>query len=475
VDAGSAHSAVRMRHWALDTIFYHIYPLGFCGAPERNDLRSVPVPRLEKLYGWLDHLQGLGVNALYLGPVFESSTHGYDTADYFRVDRRLGENATLAALSAELHRRGMRVILDGVFHHVGREFWAFRDLREHGERSAYRDWFAELSFEGRSPHGDSFAYQGWEGNLDLVKLELGNAEVRRHLFEAVESWVREYGIDGLRLDVAYLLELEFLRELGGLCRSLRPDFWLMGEVIHGDYRRWTGPGLLDGTTNYECYKGLYSSHNDRNYFEIAYALNRQFGEGGIYRGLPLYAFADNHDVDRVASRLREPAHLFPLYCLLFTMPGVPSVYYGSEWGIEGRRSDHDDRQLRPALELDRAGREAPHPELAGAIARLARLRAATPALRHGDYRQLHVGHEQLAFLRSIQGGGPGSGGAGDPAAPRSVIVAVNASADTARLEIPVPGGADPWQDLLNPPCSVSPSGGRLILDVPPRWGRVLAG
>ena len=300
-------------------------------------------PRLDKLYGWLDHLQGLGVNALYLGPLFESASHGYDTTDYFRVDRRLGDNAVLAGLSGELHRRGMRLILDGVFHHVGREFWGFRDLREHGEGSPYRDWFAGVSFDGPGPRGDGFRYEGWEGNLDLVRLELRNPRVREHLFQAVQGWVEQFAIDGLRLDVAYLLDPEFLGELGRLCRSLKPDFWLLGEVIHGDYRRWAAPGLLDSTTNYECYKGLYSSHNDHNYFEIAYALNRQFGEGGIYRDLPLYGFADNHDVDRVASRLEEPGHLFPLYCLLFTMPGVPSIYYGSEWGIEGRRTDRDDR------------------------------------------------------------------------------------------------------------------------------------
>ncbi|MBN1835910.1 MAG: hypothetical protein JW820_08665 [Spirochaetales bacterium] len=459
-----------MGHWAWDSIFYHVYPLGFCGAPERNDLHSPPVPRLEKLSGWLDHVQGLGFNALYLGPLFESSAHGYDTADYFRVDRRLGDNGILAALTAELHRRSMRVVLDGVFHHVGREFWAFRDLRDKGQGSAYREWFAGVSFGGQSPYGDPFTYQGWEGNQDLVKLELRNPRVREHLFEAVESWIREFRIDGLRLDVAYLLDLEFLRELGRLCRSLRPDFWLMGEVIHGDYRRWAAPGLLDAATNYECYKGLYSSHNDRNYFEIAYALNRQFGEGGMYRGLPLYAFADNHDVDRVASRLREPAHLFPLYCLLFTMPGVPSVYYGSEWGIRGRRSDHDDRPLRPALDLEEMQASPPEPELPALISRLARLRAATPALRRGGYRQLHVSHEQLAYLRGGCGG-EGSGGGPDGEADGAALVAVNAAAQAARLELPVAGE---WRDLLDPSECLEAEGGRLELEVAPRWVRLLA-
>jgi glycosidase len=453
-----------MTHWALDSFFYHIYLLGFCGAPVRNDFHSAPVGRLEKLYGWLDHFEDLGVSALYLGPLFESSAHGYDTANYFRVDRRLGDNATLTALGEELHRRGLRLIVDGVFNHTGRDFWAFRDLQEHGEASAYAGWFDGLDFSRYSPYGDPFAYQGWEGNLDLVKLNLGNPAVRGHLLDAVEMWVREFGIDGLRLDVAYLLDLQFLEELGRRVRSLRPDFWLMGEVIHGDYRRWLSRGLLDSVTNYECYKGLYSSLNDRNYYEIAYSLNRQFGADGLYSGLSLYAFVDNHDVDRVASSLKEPAHLYPLYCLLFTMPGVPSLYYGSEWGIAGRRSSHDDRPLRPSLELARISGKAPHPDLPAAIARLSRLRASIPSLRYGDYHQLLVRHEQLAFLRRLAG--------------TQVIVALNAASEEVDLELSLPAAHHPigdilWRDLLNPPEAFPGRDGRIALRLPPFWARVL--
>ncbi len=438
--------------------------MGLCGAPQENSFGAPPVERLEKLHGWLDHLQALGVGALYLGPVFESASHGYDTADYLTVDRRLGTNRTLTALSRELHRRGLRLILDAVFHHVGREFWAFRDLRERGERSQYAGWFAGLSFGGRSPMGDPFRYQGWEGHYELVKLNLGNPALRAHLFQAVEGWVREFDIDGLRLDVAYLLEPEFLQALAARCRGLKPDFWLLGEVIHGDYRRWAGPGLLDSVTNYECYKGLYSSHNDRNYFEIAHTLDRQFGPGGLYRDLPLYAFADNHDVDRVASLLREPAHLYPLYCLLFTIPGVPSIYYGSEWGLQGRKTKSSDRALRPSLELEQARRDAPHPELAQAIALLARVRSGSAALRYGDYHPLHVSHEQLAFLRQAQG--------------EAVVVAVNASGRPARLELKIPpearaGGAERWTDGLEPSVSLEARGETLELEVPPRGARVL--
>ncbi len=447
--------------WVRDAVFYHIYPLGLCGAPGRNDFSSPPEPRLERLYGWLDHIQGLGANAIYLGPLFESGSHGYDTADYFHVDRRLGTDATLRAFSAEVHRRGMRLILDGVFNHVGRDFWAFRDVQAHGEASAYRDWFAGLRFGESSRYGDPFTYQGWNGHTSLVKLNPHHPPVVEHLFQAVRTWIEDFAIDGLRLDAADSLDFGFLRQLGGFCRGLRPDFWLMGEVVHGDYNRWANPDMLDATTNYEAYKGLYSSLVDKNYFEIAYALNRQFGAGGLYRDLPLYNFADNHDVNRVASNLKTPAHLYPLYGLLFTMPGVPSIYYGSEWGMTGQRTPTSDQALRPALDLGEMRRVAPQPDLAGVIARLAGLRRQSDALRRGSYRQIHVAAEQLVFARETTS--------------ERVIVALNAAATSARLEVDLGERRDGQAvDLLNSGETLPIRGGRLVLDpVWPRWARVL--
>lgn len=448
-----------MVHWANESIFYHIYPLGFCGAPEQNDLGSPPVSRLDKVCAWIPHLKSLGVNALYLGPLFESSRHGYDTADYYRVDRRLGDNAALFRAVDALHQNCIRVVLDGVFNHVGRDFWAFRDVQAHRERSAYCDWFHGLDFRRTSPCGDSFAYEGWNGHYDLVKLNLGNPAVRAHLLDAAAMWIDAFAIDGLRLDAADCVEIDFLQALAAHCKRLRPDFWLLGEVIHGDYRRWANAGTLDSTTNYECYKGLYSSHVDVNYFEIAYSLNRQFGEGGLYRGLPLYAFADNHDVDRVASRLSDPAHLYPLYCLLFSMPGVPSIYYGSEWGIQGRKSNGSDAPLRPCLELDAAPR-LPHHKLAETIARLARVRLGSPALKYGDYRQLDVRHEQLAFARRAED--------------QCVLVLVNAAAQPAAFRIPVPARGSHLVDLLNEGDAFPIVNGQAAVDpVWAHWARIL--
>jgi glycosidase len=443
--------------WARDAVFYHVYPLGLLGAPARNDFGAAPVERLDRLTGWLGHIRGLGCNALYLGPVFESTAHGYDTADYWHLDRRLGTDETLRRFVGTAHEAGLRVVLDGVFNHVGRDFWAFRDVLANGANSAYRDWFAGLRFDGRSPFGDPFVYEGWAGHFDLVKLDLANAAVREHLFGAVESWIRDFDIDGLRLDAADVVDIDFQRALAAHCRAIKPDFWLMGEIVHGDYRRWANPGALDSVTNYEAFKGLYSSLVDRNYFEIAYTLNREFGPSGMYPGLSLYNFVDNHDQDRVASRLGDPRLLYPLYLMLFTMPGVPSIYYGSEWGLAGRRARGDDGPVRPALELVTAPGLGTEPALADAIRRLATIGAGSMALRRGSYRQLHVAAEQMAFARELDG--------------ELIVVMLNA-ADHA-VEVAVPALRDgEWHDLLDGGAVVA-AGGTLRADVPASWGRVL--
>ncbi|MBL8966389.1 MAG: alpha-glucosidase C-terminal domain-containing protein [Spirochaetaceae bacterium] len=446
-----------MTDWARDAFFYHVYPLGYCGAPERNDFRSPPVPRLDKLTERLDRVAALGADALYLGPVFESSAHGYDTVDHRAVDRRLGDAAALRRLAEGLRARGMRLVFDGVFNHVGREHPWFLDLRERGRASRYATWFAGLDFDGRSPCGDPFSYEGWNGCHDLAKLELRNPETRAELVGAALSWIDDYGIDGLRLDAADCVDLEFQRELAAACRARKPDFWLMGEIVHGDYRRWAAPGLLDATTNYECWKGLWSSLKDGNYFEIAHSLRRQFGPGGAYEGLSLYSFADNHDVDRAASLVGDPALLYPLYCLLFTMPGAPSLYYGSEFGAAGKKEGHSDRPLRPRIEaIEAAPRQ---PELARAIARLAALRRSLPALRRGGYEELRVAPRQFAFARR-------SGG-------DAVLVALNADSRAADLAVDLPFPAARLRDALSEGETFEVRGGRVELKLHPTWARVL--
>ncbi len=393
--------------WFDEAVIYQIYPLGLCGAMEEGGEEH----KILRLLDWVEHIKALGATAVLLNPVFESDYHGYDTRDYFKIDRRLGTEEDFKKVCDAFHEAGLRVMLDAVLNHVGRGFWAFRDLQERKWDSPYRDWFQEVSFDGNTGYNDGFWYKGWEGHQELVALNLWNNEVVEHQFAAIRSWVERFDIDGLRLDVAYCLPPEYLRRLRSFTDTLKPDFVLMGETLHGDYNRWMGEELCHSVTNYECYKGLWSSFNDMNLFEIGHSLARQFGPEPwtLYKGRHLLSFLDNHDVERIATRLRDKNALVPAWGLLFGMPGVPSIYYGSEWGMEGRKSDGD-QALRPALE---------RPEengLTAFIAKLAHARRASWALMYGTYKNLQIQNKYLVFERAVDS--------------ERVIVAVNASPET---------------------------------------------
>jgi alpha-amylase 3 len=382
--------------WATNSVFYQIYPLGFCGAPKENDGQLVP--RIRRVIEWIPHLKKLNVNAVYFSPVFESDRHGYDTRNYEKIDCRLGSNEDFAFVCRELKESSIKVVLDGVFNHVGRGFWAFRDVLENREGSAYKDWF-HINFGGNSCYNDGLWYEGWEGHFELVKLNLENPQVIEYLFSCIKGWIDEFQIDGLRLDVAYCLNEGFMRKLRAFCDSLNPDFFLLGEVLFGDYNRIVNSQMLHSCTNYECYKGLYSSFNDLNLFEISYSLNRQFGKEqyAIYKGKHLLTFADNHDVTRVASILKEKKHLPLLYGLLFGMPGIPCIYYGSEWGILGKKEKNSDNDLRPELV------EPEWNELTTLIASLSEIHKEHKALTYGDYKAIILTNRQLVFEREFEG------------------------------------------------------------------------
>ncbi len=377
--------------WAYESVFYQIYPLGFCGAPFEND--GVLTPRIRKVIDWIPHIKNLGANAIYFSPVFESDTHGYNTRDFRKIDVRLGTNEDFADVCQALHKEGIKVVLDGVFNHVGRGFWAFQDVLKKRWDSPYKDWF-HISFDGNSNYNDGLWYEGWEGNYDLVKLNLCHPDVKQHIFDSIRSWVEEFDIDGLRLDVAYCLDENFVRELRAFCDSLKPDFFLVGEMLHGDYNRLMNDSMLHSATNYECYKGLFSSFNSMNMFEIIHSLLRQFGPENwtLYRGKHLLCFVDNHDVSRIASNLTNEQHLPLIYALCFGMPGIPCVYYGSEWGAKANKSEGD-----PAL---RACFDAPvENDLTAWISKLAAAKKASNALNYGDFRSVVLTNRQCIFER----------------------------------------------------------------------------
>ena len=400
--------------WYYETSFYQFYTLGFCEAPAVND--GITVPRIRKVLDFIPHLEKLGIGSVYFCPLFESDSHGYDTRDYSRIDCRLGTNEDFSFVCNALHKAGIRVVLDGVFNHVGRGFFGFLDVLKNREQSPYKDWFY-INFSGNNDYNDNLWYEGWEGHFELVKLNLDNPQVVSYLLERIGQWIDEFDIDGLRLDVAYMLNPNFMKQLRAFCDNKKADFFLLGEMIHGDYNRLIQDDMLHSATNYECYKGLYSSFNSMNMFEIGHSLLRQFGPENwtLYRGKHLLNFADNHDVTRIYSILNDKSHIRPLYALLLGMPGIPCIYYGSEWGMEGRKEDGD-AALRqsPTAPVEN--------ELTEWLCALLHARNGQPALFYGGLQIPFMTNHQLILERSTES--------------ETVYVAVNASADTFQAHFP---------------------------------------
>lgn len=384
-----------------DRNVYHIFTIGFAGAPWNGSEESETTNRIQKVMEITDYLKDLNINTVLFGPLNESVSHGYDTIDYAKVDHRLGTEDDLKEVIDDLHGKGIDVIFDVVFNHVGRDHMAFQDLKQNRENSRYKDWFLDVNFWGNNSYNDGFSYANWAGHDELVKLNLWNPEVKEYLKKTLENWIKIYDIDGARMDAANVMNREFLAELADFAKSKKDDFMFIGEIVGGDYNELARNGHLDTITNYECYKGLYSSLNSRNYFEIAHSIRRLFDQGGgLIKDIPAANFVDNHDVERVATTLRDKRLLNPLYLLLYTMPGFPTIYYGSEQGLEGKKGWGSDAPLRPPYEEINFDKEN---ELYKFIAKLGKIREENLPLREGIYRELFIQSEQYGFIRSHNG------------------------------------------------------------------------
>ena len=447
-----------MSTWYEQAIFYHMYPLGITGAPKTN-VQTEVTDRFKELDQWIPHIRSLGCNAIYIGPLFESSSHGYDTRDYKLVDRRLGTNDDFREFTKLCHENGIKVVVDGVFNHTGREFFAFKDIQEKKWDSPYKDWYKGVNFGWQSPLGDPFGYEAWQGHFELPCLNLYNPQVKDYLFDVIRFWVNEFDIDGIRLDCANILDFNFMKEMRAKTASMKPDFWLMGEVIHGDYGRWVNPEMLHSVTNYELHKSIYSGFNDHNFFEIAHNVRRLEAIGR-----QLYTFLDNHDEDRIASKLKVKEHLYPVYTCLMTLPGIPSIYYGGEWATEGRRTSTCDDDLRPCILAQKI------PELncklTDFISKLGKIHQENEELHTGKYQELLLTNRQYAYVRW----GNNS----------LIITALNNDDNEAILNIPVPIQAREAVDLLNRDDTTSNENtvlsiqnGRLEIKLKGNWGAVL--
>ena len=439
--------------WYDSAVFYHIYPLGLCGCSKENT--GIAEAHFDQLKQWAKHACDMGFTAIYIGPLFESVGHGYETTDYKKVDIRLGTNEDFRDFVDYCHGMGVKVVVDGVFNHVGRRFFAFEDLQKNREGSPYRDWFCNVNFGANNEYNDGFSYENWGGYNLLVKLNQRNPEVMQYLFDVIRFWIDTFDIDGIRLDAADVLDFDFMKRMRYETSRMKEDFWLMGEVIHGDYSRWVNDETLHCVTNYELHKGLYSGHNDHNYFEIAHTIRRL---NDICRGRRLYTFADNHDVERIYTKLNQKEHLKLVTLLVYTLYGIPSVYYGSEFGIEGNKEQGSDWNLRPYLDLsDFADAEKTNPVTA-LCARLGAMKKEYPELTYGEYKELHLTNRQFAYGRALDG--------------NCIVTALNCDDAPADMEFGVPADGN-VTDLLGCSENVRYENGRISVTLPTNTGTVL--
>lgn len=437
--------------WYEKAVFYHMYPLGMTGAPLENNPDTPVVHRFEELDKWVPHMRDLGCTALYIGPLFESSSHGYDTRDYRLTDRRLGDNEDFIHFVKLCHQAGIQVVVDGVFNHTGREFFAFRDIQEKREHSPYCGWYRGVNFGWDSPFHDGFGYEAWQGHYELPCLNLQNPEVKQYLFDVIRYWVDTFDIDGIRLDCANVMDFQFMKEMRTATAPMKNDFWLMGEVIHGEYSRWVNDEMLHSVTNYELHKSLYSGLNDHNFFEIAHNVRRLQNIGAR-----LYTFLDNHDENRIASKLKEKAHLPLAWLLLYTLPGIPSVYYGDEWAMEGVRTRDSDRALRPAISMENG--QKLDCELTELIRQLGHIHTEHECFHGGQYQELLLTNRQYAFSRSSKNS--------------LTVTAANSDDGESTLSIPVGVSAGQAVNLIDG-TSIPFENGRLTLTLPGNSGAVL--
>lgn len=440
--------------WYDQAVFYHIYPLGLCGCAHENT--GVAESHFDQLRDWAAHAARINYTAIYIGPLFESVGHGYETTDYRKVDCRLGTNDDFKDFVAYCHEIGLRVIVDGVFNHVGREFFAFKDVQEKRESSPYCSWFCNMNFGGNNEYNDGFSYENWGGYNLLVKLNQQNPDVQNYLFDAIRFWVSEFDIDGIRLDAADVLDHGLMHNMRQLTDSLKPDFWLMGEVIHGDYSRWVNDQKLHSVTNYELHKGLYSGHNDHNYFEIAHSIKRQLGICGDFR---LYTFMDNHDVERIYSKLNNKEHMFLVTLLNYTVYGIPSMYYGSEFGIDGKKEKSSDWNLRPCLDIRDYENAESDNVITALCKKLGQLKKDYQELTYGRYQELALTNRQFAYGRILDD--------------TAMVMVLNNDDGAATVEFNAPVGAPTATDLLGVAENVRYENGHLSVSLPPNRGTVI--
>lgn len=441
-----------MPDWVQDAVWWHVYPLGFVGAEPAAPADGPVTHRLGHLTRWLDHVVELGASGLALGPVFASSTHGYDTVDHRRIDPRLGDDADFDALVAAAHERGLRVLLDGVFNHVGREHPAFRAVVEQGPDAPTASWFRLRWPDGSRP-GTVPEYDTFEGHGQLVALDHSAPAVADWVTDVMTHWL-DRGADGWRLDAAYAVPASFWAGVLPRVRAAHPDAYVVGEVIHGDYPAVVRASEMDAVTQYELWKAIWSSLNDGNLHELAHALGRH---GGFLDTFVPLTFVGNHDVTRIASRLTDERHVAHALAVLLTVGGTPAVYAGDEQAFRGVKEDRagGDDAVRPPFPATPAellphgaATHRLHQELIG-------LRRRHRWLHRARSTPVHLANRQLTYASSSADG-------------ERLLVALNL--DDAAVQQPAPGAR---AVLAGPGAVHHPGTDRAAVALPPHGWAVL--
>ncbi len=397
--------------WVAHTIWWQVFPMGFTGADMSGQNRQ-PARRITHIANWLDYLLEIGCSGLLLGPIFTSASHGYDTIDYLTIDPRLGDDADFDQLVEAARSRGVRILLDGVFNHVGREFPQFEQALREGSQSPFADWFhltwpalgadaeADGGVIGRNASGQP-THESCEGHEDLVTLNHQSPAVVDFVVEVMNHWL-DRGVDGWRLDAAYAMPPSFWAQVLPRVRDKHPDAYIIGEVIHGDYSQIVAEAGLDSVTQYELWKAIWSSINDANFFELAWALERhdEYQESFV----PL-TFLGNHDVTRIASQITDDRHHAHALAILLAVGGTPSIYYGDEQAFRGIKEERfgGDDAIRPefpadASELAQFGWPSYrlHQQLIG-------LRRRYPWLHRARIEVLELTNQQFLFRTATNG------------------------------------------------------------------------
>ncbi|MBU5160544.1 alpha-amylase family protein [Cutibacterium acnes] len=375
--------------WVDHLIGWHVYPLGFVGAPARLESQEVS-HRLAHLGAWLDHAVARGCSSLALGPVFSSASHGYDTLDYFTIDPRLGDDDDFDHLLQAAHARGLSVLLDGVFNHVSRRNRIVQDAQSAGPDSD----------AGRMVRWCAGRLDVFEGHSDLVALNHDNPAVREHVTRIMNYWCGR-GVDGWRLDAAYSVNPEFWAAVLPSVREKYPDVWIFGEVIHGDYASIVRASGMDSVTQYELWKGIWSSIESRNFFELDHALGRHNEFSDAFTPM---TFVGNHDVTRIASRVGQDGAVLAT-AILATIGGIPLIYYGDELAYRGVKEERfgGDDDIRPVFPASPADLSNLGADTLRAHQSLLGLRRRHPWLVDARTESLDLTNERYVYRTGVPG------------------------------------------------------------------------